>query len=161
MSQPIQSYRGRFAPSPTGPLHLGSLIAALGSYLDARHRQGTWLVRMEDLDPPREEPGAAERILSSLEQHGLRWDETVMWQSRRLPDYARALEQLRRGGLLFRCDCTRAMLGPDGAFVGLLGSGGEPVRFEAPTGLAFAGGRLYVTDMQAGKVLAYEVEGAL
>lgn len=111
-------YRGRFAPSPTGPLHQGSLIAALASYLDARHHNGTWLVRMEDLDPPREEAGAAARILSSLEAHGLHWDGEVQWQSQRAPAYAAALAQLARGHHLFRCDCTRQLLGPGGACCG-------------------------------------------
>ena len=108
-------YRGRFAPSPTGPLHLGSLIAALASFLDARHASGTWLVRMEDLDPPREEPGAAGRILHSLQCHGLAWDEEVLWQSRRAAVYAEALEALSAAHHLFYCNCTRAMLGPGGA----------------------------------------------
>ena len=115
MPAPKAQYRGRFAPSPTGPLHLGSLIAAVASYLDARHHRGQWLLRMEDLDPPREEPRAAQRILDSLQQHGLVWDAPPMWQSQRLTAYAAILARLEQDGHLFKCDCTRAMLGPDGA----------------------------------------------
>jgi glutamyl-Q tRNA(Asp) synthetase len=107
-------YRGRFAPSPTGPLHLGSLIAALASFLDARHCCGRWLVRMEDLDPPREEPGAADSILTSLQRHGLYWDGEVLYQSTRSAAYAAALAALAQGGHLFFCDCSRANLEPDG-----------------------------------------------
>jgi glutamyl-Q tRNA(Asp) synthetase len=118
LSGSIAPYRGRFAPSPTGPLHLGSLIAALASYLDAHHYGGAWLVRMEDLDPPREEAGAAERILHSLQRHGLHWDEQVLWQSTRHDAYARALASLAAADKLFCCDCTRARLGPNGACLG-------------------------------------------
>lgn len=110
-----RAYRGRFAPSPTGPLHAGSLVAAVASYLDARHNDGVWLVRMEDLDPPREVEGAAPRILRSLEAHGLYWDDAVLYQSTRLEAYASVLDDLQKRDLVFPCCCTRATLGPGGS----------------------------------------------
>lgn len=100
-------YRGRFAPSPTGPLHFGSLIAALGSYLEARSRGGEWLVRIEDLDPPREVAGASDLILSTLERFGFEWDGEVWFQSRRHEAYLEALSALSRDGLTYRCHCSR------------------------------------------------------
>jgi glutamyl-Q tRNA(Asp) synthetase len=104
-TQPV--YRGRFAPSPTGPLHFGSLVAALGSYLDARSRHGAWLLRMEDLDPPREVAGAADQILRALEDFSLEWDGPVVYQSRRSELYRQALSQLEQDGHLYHCACTR------------------------------------------------------
>ncbi|MEH6608776.1 MAG: tRNA glutamyl-Q(34) synthetase GluQRS [Halioglobus sp.] len=118
MSTANKVYRGRFAPSPTGPLHMGSLIAALASFLDARHQQGEWLLRIEDLDPPRVIHGATDLILTSLDRHGLHWDGEVMWQGQRNEAYEHALSQLRELGLLFHCDCTRSRLGPDGSCSG-------------------------------------------
>ena len=101
---------GRFAPSPTGPLHLGSLVAAVGSWLFARASGGSWLVRMEDLDTPRVVPGAADDILRTLERYGLSWDGEVALQSRRLALYESALETLRDKGLVYGCACSRTDL---------------------------------------------------
>lgn len=101
------SYIGRFAPSPTGPLHFGSLVCALGSYLDAIAHGGHWLVRMEDLDPPREMPGAADRILKSLHAHSLHSHSPVVWQSQRHALYQQALDALRAQDLVYPCSCTR------------------------------------------------------
>jgi glutamyl-Q tRNA(Asp) synthetase len=98
---------GRFAPSPTGPLHFGSLVAAVGSYCLARQACGRWLLRIEDLDVPRVVPGAADDIMRTLEQLGLLWDGPVVWQSRRDQAYRQALERLRQRGLLFDCSCSR------------------------------------------------------
>ncbi|MCU7937353.1 MAG: tRNA glutamyl-Q(34) synthetase GluQRS [Candidatus Thiodiazotropha sp. (ex Dulcina madagascariensis)] len=100
-------YRGRFAPSPTGSLHFGSLVAALGSYLDARHRGGEWLVRMEDLDRTREVEGSAALILRTLEGFGFHWDGEALYQSRRTEAYAVALEAMTRAGLSYPCGCSR------------------------------------------------------
>lgn len=111
---PPVPYRGRFAPSPTGPLHFGSLIAALGSYLCARQCGGAWLLRVEDIDPPREVAGAADAILRALERHGLDWDGPVLYQSRRSDAYDAALEHLRNAGWLYECSCTRSEIAATG-----------------------------------------------
>jgi len=100
-------YRGRFAPSPTGPLHFGSLVAAVGSFLDARALKGEWLVRIEDLDPPREVDGAADDILRTLDHFGLHWDSQVVYQSQRTGLYAQALEKLESTGNVYPCACSR------------------------------------------------------
>ena len=100
-------YRGRFAPSPTGPLHFGSLVAALGSYLDARTQGGEWLVRMEDIDTPRNVPGAADDILRTLEVFGFEWDGEVLYQSDRHAAYGEVLEGLRAAGKVYGCACSR------------------------------------------------------
>jgi glutamyl-Q tRNA(Asp) synthetase len=100
-------YRGRFAPSPTGPLHLGSLVAAAGGFLEARTRGGEWLVRMEDLDPPRVVPGAADDILRTLEALGFGWEGRVEYQSRREDAYHEALARLRETGRVYPCGCSR------------------------------------------------------
>ena len=104
---PAEQVIGRFAPSPTGPLHFGSLIAAVGSYCLARSSGGRWLLRMEDLDTPRVVPGAADEILLTLEKLGLHWDGEVVWQSRRIEAYQAAVELLRDRGLVFECACSR------------------------------------------------------
>lgn len=98
---------GRFAPSPTGRLHLGSLVAAMASFLDARARRGRWLVRIEDIDGPRVVPGSADDILRGLVAFGFRWDGPVMFQSDRDDAYARAFERLRAEGHVYPCGCTR------------------------------------------------------
>ncbi|MDR2031166.1 MAG: tRNA glutamyl-Q(34) synthetase GluQRS, partial [Azoarcus sp.] len=108
---------GRFAPSPSGPLHFGSLVAALGSALEARRRSGRWLLRIEDIDTPRVVPGAAAAILATLERFGFEWDGEIMWQSRRIGAYTAALERLEAGGHVFPCACTRREMAeiPDSA----------------------------------------------
>ncbi|MGN8137243.1 tRNA glutamyl-Q(34) synthetase GluQRS [Paraburkholderia sp. 22099] len=101
------TYRGRFAPSPTGPLHFGSLVSALASWLDARAHGGAWLVRVEDIDRPRTVSGAARDILATLERFGMHADEPPIWQSTRIARYEQALEQLKARGLVYPCGCTR------------------------------------------------------
>jgi glutamyl-Q tRNA(Asp) synthetase len=118
----MEPYRGRYAPSPTGPLHFGSLIAAVGSYLEAKSRGGEWLLRMEDLDAPREQPGAAEAILRTLEACGMGWDGEPTYQNRRGEAYRAALTRLEAPGLVYACGCSRreiadSGLGPDGALI--------------------------------------------
>lgn len=141
-------YRGRFAPSPTGPLHAGSLAAALASWLDARAHEGAWLVRIEDIDPPREVPGAAADILATLAVFGLTPDEAVEWQSRRSEHYEAALAQLQAAGRVYGCACSRREIELAAAAQGLAatvypgtcraGTAGRParaLRFAVPEGV--------------------------
>lgn len=109
-SEQHSQYRGRFAPSPTGPLHAGSILAALASYLDVKANHGLWFVRMEDLDPPRESPAAAVSILQTLEALGLHWDGEVLYQSQRHAAYREALAELESNKLIYACQCSRQML---------------------------------------------------
>ncbi|MFP1683594.1 tRNA glutamyl-Q(34) synthetase GluQRS [Alloalcanivorax sp. C16-1] len=103
-------YVGRFAPTPSGPLHFGSLVTALASWLDARHHGGRWLLRVDDLDPPRQQPGAVDLILHQLERFGLHWDDTPLYQSQRGPAYADAVARLLAAGLAFYCTLSRKQL---------------------------------------------------
>jgi len=109
-----ESYRGRFAPSPTGPLHAGSLVAALASFLDARHRGGVWRLRFDDIDPPRAVAGSERDIIAALRGHGLHWDEPILYQSEHSERYESALQILWQLGYLFRCICTRTTLSSAG-----------------------------------------------
>ena len=102
-----RKYIGRFAPSPTGPLHFGSLVAALASWLDARSHEGSWLLRIEDLDPPREDPSAPDTIKRQLETLGLTWDGDPLYQSTRQDAYDEALNELRNKGMVYVCTCSR------------------------------------------------------
>lgn len=100
-------YVGRFAPSPTGPLHFGSLLAAVASYLEARRNHGRWLVRMEDIDPPREQPGASDLIVRALERYGFEWDGPVTYQSQSDLQHHQMLQRLLDAGLAYECGCSR------------------------------------------------------
>lgn len=113
-------YRGRFAPSPTGPLHFGSLIAAVASYLDAKAHDGRWLLRIEDLDTPRTVPGACDAILNSLEDFGFEWDEDIVYQSHRSELYETYLNTLKSGNLVYPCGCSRKEIA-DSAIQGIDG----------------------------------------
>ena len=144
MSAP--AYRGRFAPSPTGPLHAGSLLAAVASFLDSRANGGAWLVRIDDIDPPREAAGADRQILATLHAHGLIPDEPVLYQSTRIAFHEQACAQLLRSGHAFPCSCSRQQLtasgGAHASLCPAVGAGGTgPVAFrvssrELPTGLS-------------------------
>ncbi len=109
------AYCGRFAPSPTGLLHFGSLVGALASFLDARAQAGRWLLRIDDIDPPRAQPGAAAAILQSLTDHGLQWDGEVLYQSTQFAAYRAALVSLLDQDLAFYCTCSRTELAALGA----------------------------------------------
>lgn len=110
------NYIGRFAPSPSGPLHFGSLIAALGSYFQAKSQRGQWLVRIEDLDPPREMPGASKLILDTLEAYQLHWDGEVVYQSERHELYQDQINTWLQSGQAYYCQCTRKQIKASGGF---------------------------------------------
>jgi len=107
MTSAVDRYRGRFAPSPTGPLHFGSLVSAIASFLQARSQGGEWFVRIEDLDPPREQPGATDAILRTLEALGLQWDGPIWYQHQRHAEYEAALDRLANLGAVYPCVCSR------------------------------------------------------
>lgn len=151
------SYRGRFAPTPSGPLHFGSIVAAAGSYLEARTHAGEWYLRIDDLDPPRIAPGAADDILRCLEAFGFQWDGEVVYQSRRSAAYRTALEQLQRDGLAYACACSRkqiaqhARMGVEGPiYPGTCRTGMPPGAFARAWRLRTAGVQVQFEDRVLG-----------
>ncbi|MFA4969298.1 MAG: tRNA glutamyl-Q(34) synthetase GluQRS [Sulfuritalea sp.] len=155
------AYRGRFAPSPTGPLHFGSLVAAVGSLLEARTRHGEWHLRMEDVDAPRCSAAAAGEILRVLEACGFAWDGEIVWQSRRGEAYAAALERLKAAGRVFPCACTRreladSAIAPDGAAIypGTCRSGLAPGRTARAWRLRVDDARVGFDDAIQGRIVS-------
>ncbi|MDE2439816.1 MAG: tRNA glutamyl-Q(34) synthetase GluQRS [Betaproteobacteria bacterium] len=160
----IPPYRGRFAPSPTGPLHFGSLVAAVGSYLDARAQGGEWLLRMEDVDIPRNVPGAADDILRTLTAFGFEWDGAVLYQSKRVEAYGDALARLQRSGLAYGCACSRKEIADSAIHVAIDGGLAYPgtCRNGLPAGREARAWRLHVgnerltfVDRLQGEVVQY------
>jgi glutamyl-Q tRNA(Asp) synthetase len=154
----LPAYRGRFAPTPSGPLHFGSLVAALGSYLDARSHAGTWAVRMEDVDPPRVAPCAAEQILRTLEACGFEWDGPVIYQCQRGEAYRAAIDRLQQAQWIYPCTCTRKQIaeraypGVDGpVYPGICRSRHTPSGHVALR-LSVPAGRIAFDDRQQGRV---------
>ncbi|MDR1709236.1 MAG: tRNA glutamyl-Q(34) synthetase GluQRS [Candidatus Accumulibacter sp.] len=147
---PPRPYRGRFAPSPTGALHFGSLVAAVGSYLDARANGGEWLLRIEDVDAPRNAHGAADGILRTLEGFGFEWDGEVVCQSRRLDFYHATLTRLQLDGLAYPCACSRADIAAASARRSVDGGLVYPgtCRAGLPDGAAARAWRLRVPDRE-------------
>jgi glutamyl-Q tRNA(Asp) synthetase len=155
---PCSNYRGRFAPSPTGPLHFGSLVAAVGSFADARHHQGAWLLRIDDLDRQRAVPGADRRILATLDAFGLRWDEALRYQSLNTARYEAALEALRAAGVTYPCGCSRREIraqGRPGAegpiYAGTCRNGLPPGRHARSERLRVDAGAIVVEDRIQGR----------
>lgn len=153
-----QDYVGRYAPSPTGPLHLGSLLAALASYLEARSRGGCWRLRIDDLDTPRVVPGAADRIIDTLAAYGLEGDGEPLYQSTREAAYRSAVSRLRRTGYAFDCGCTRreALAGPVGPegpiYPGTCRNGLPPGRLARSVRSRVMPGRVALVDRVQGSI---------
>ena len=172
-------YRGRFAPTPSGPLHFGSLVAAVGSYLEAKSRDGQWRLRIDDLDAPRVAPGATDSILRCLDALGFEWDGAVIFQSARLPAYHAALHRLRRLDVLYPCACSRkeiaesSLAGVEGAiYPGTCGGGlppGRPARAlrlsVRDATVAFVDGLLgpqrRELEREAGDFIVYRADGVV
>lgn len=117
----MSDYVGRFAPSPTGPLHFGSLVAAVASYCDAKAAQGKWIVRIENVDKPREVKGSAQAILDTLASYGFAWDGDIIYQSQQTEHYEQALTMLRDGGLAYPCTCSRKEIADSSSIQGIEG----------------------------------------
>jgi glutamyl-Q tRNA(Asp) synthetase len=155
MSEPAR-YVGRFAPSPTGPLHFGSLLAAVASYLEAARQGGSWLVRIEDIDPPREQPGASERILEALDCYGFRSSAPATWQSTSASAHSAAIARLLDADLAYHCDCSRkdlakAGVGPLGAiYPGICRQRNLEPRESLAIRVRTGGGRIAVADRLQG-----------
>ncbi|MEJ8567545.1 tRNA glutamyl-Q(34) synthetase GluQRS [Elongatibacter sediminis] len=145
-------YVGRFAPSPTGDLHFGSLVAALASYLEARRHHGDWLIRIEDLDPPRVVSGSAERIVTDLARFGMTSDRPIVFQSERFAAYAEAIQSLLANGLAYWCGCSRRDLNADGSYPGTCANGLPPGRKPRAVRLRVPAERVRFVDRIQGPV---------
>jgi glutamyl-Q tRNA(Asp) synthetase len=153
MTTPQSPYLGRFAPTPSGHLHFGSLVTALASYLDARHQRGHWLVRMEDLDGPRNKPGAAEHILQTLKAHGLIWDGEVLIQSQQIERYQQRIQNWISQGLAYYCDCSRTDLSAyGGVYPGFCRERGLPWARDHAVRLRVTDDPIAFTDRLQGKI---------
>ena len=150
----MTNYVGRFAPSPSGPLHFGSVVTAVASYLEARSQSGTWLVRIEDIDPPREQPGASRAILNTLMALGLEWDGQVTYQSRRSRAYDAALERLHEASLTFTCSCTRKELA-GGPYPGTCRDGRDCAKPARTLRVRIGHGSIFFNDVIQGRFSAH------